>query len=203
MRKSAELRKAEIVATVLEMADRIGPDRVTTAAVAQQIGVTQAALFRHFPSKAELWAAVAEQVTDTLATAWRTALEDVSDPLERVRALVAAQLAVIARTPAIPMLLFSRELTIENDLLRGAFQERLGAFHEMLAADLAAAQTQGRIPADLAPRDVAYLLSSLVQGAAIRWALGARKTSMEETGLALLDVQLRLLQRQEGSRRDA
>lgn len=194
MRKSAELRKAEIVATVLEMADRIGPDRVTTAAVAQQIGVTQAALFRHFPSKAELWAAVAEQVTDTLATAWRTALEDVSDPLERVRALVAAQLAVIARTPAIPMLLFSRELTIENDLLRGAFRERLGVFHETLAADLAAAQSQGRIAADLRPRDIAYLLSSLVQGAAIRWALGPRTTSMEETGLALLDVQLRLLE---------
>ena len=54
MRKSAELRKAEIVATVLDLADRIGPDRVTTGAVASQIGVTQAALFRHFPTKADL-----------------------------------------------------------------------------------------------------------------------------------------------------
>jgi len=54
VRKSAELRKAEIVATVLDLADRIGPDRVTTGAVASQIGVTQAALFRHFPTKAAL-----------------------------------------------------------------------------------------------------------------------------------------------------
>ncbi|MBD3802688.1 MAG: TetR family transcriptional regulator [Thioclava sp.] len=194
MRKSAGLRKAEIVSTVLEMADQIGPDRVTTNAVAKQIGLTQAALFRHFPSKAELWGAVAEHVTDTLATAWEAALEDVSDPLERVHALVAAQLGVIARTPAIPMLLFSRELTTENEVLRGAFRERLGVFHETLEADLAAAQSQGRIAADLRPRDIAYLLSSLVQGAAIRWALGPRTTSMEETGLALLDVQLRLLE---------
>ncbi len=62
MRKSAELRKAEIVATVLDLADGIGPDRVTTGAVASQIGVTQAALFRHFPTKDALWQAVAEHV---------------------------------------------------------------------------------------------------------------------------------------------
>ena len=51
MRKRAELRKAEIVATLLELADSIGPDRVTTGAVASAIGITQAALFRHFPTK--------------------------------------------------------------------------------------------------------------------------------------------------------
>ncbi len=60
MRKSAERRKAEIVIVVLALADRIGPDRVTTGAVATAIGVTQAALFRHFPTKAALWQAVAE-----------------------------------------------------------------------------------------------------------------------------------------------
>ena len=49
MRKSAELRKAEIVAAVLDLADRIGPDRVTTGAAAAAVGVSQAALFRHFP----------------------------------------------------------------------------------------------------------------------------------------------------------
>ena len=40
MRKRAELRKAEIVATLLELADSIGPDRVTTGAVASAIGIT-------------------------------------------------------------------------------------------------------------------------------------------------------------------
>ncbi len=39
MRKRADLRKAEIVATILALADRIGPDRVTTGAVASAVGV--------------------------------------------------------------------------------------------------------------------------------------------------------------------
>lgn len=193
MRKPADLRKAEIVSTVLEMADRIGPDRVTTNAVAHEIGLTQAALFRHFPSKAELWGAVAEEVTATLAAAWEAALAGVKDPLARVRALVAAQLGVIARQPAIPMLLFSRELNTENEPLRAAFRERLATFHETLEHDIARAQAEGGIAPDLPPHEVAYLLSSLVQGAAIRWALGPRTISLEVSGRRLLEVQLRLL----------
>lgn len=197
MRKSADIRKAEIVSTVLEMADRIGPDRVTTNAVADEIGLTQAALFRHFPSKAALWGSVAEEVAATLATAWEAALAGLEDPIARVRALVAAQLGVIARQPAIPMLLFSRELNIGNAPLRAAFRERLAAFHETLERDIARAQAEGRIAPDLSPRDIAYLLSSLVQGAAIRWALGPRTVSLEDSGRRLLEVQLRLLRDRE------
>lgn len=74
MRKPAEIRKAEIVAALLDLADRIGPDRVTTGAVASAVGVTQAALFRHFPTKAALWQAVAGQVAEGLASAWEEAL---------------------------------------------------------------------------------------------------------------------------------
>ena len=70
MRKRAELRKAEIVAALLGLADSIGPDRVTTGAVASSIGITQAALFRHFPTKDTLWQTVAEHVAEGLEEAW-------------------------------------------------------------------------------------------------------------------------------------
>ncbi|WP_418025878.1 TetR family transcriptional regulator (plasmid) [Paracoccus sp. TD-10] len=48
---------------------------MTTGAVASQIGVTQAALFRHFPTKDALWQAVAEHVAEGLALAWDGGLE--------------------------------------------------------------------------------------------------------------------------------
>ena len=49
-RKPAEDRKAEIVATLLALADQIGPDRLTTNDIAREVGLTQAAIFRHFPT---------------------------------------------------------------------------------------------------------------------------------------------------------
>ena len=193
MRKPAELRKAEIVATVLDLADRIGPDRVTTGAVALTIGVTQAALFRHFPTKATLWQAVAEHVAEGLAAAWDEALDIGGGPLVRLRALIAAQFAQIAATPALPMLLFSRELNVTNAELRATFHGKLMAFRGLLAREVSAGQKAGLLRDDVAANDAAVLLTSLVQGVAIRWALGARDFALRDEGLRLFDVQSRLL----------
>ncbi|MBX8827631.1 TetR family transcriptional regulator, partial [Ochrobactrum sp. SFR4] len=84
------MRKAEIVAAVLDLADQIGPDRVTTGAAAAAVGVSQAALFRHFPTKAAMWLAVADHVTGELAIAWQRAMTGTDGPIDRVTALVVA-----------------------------------------------------------------------------------------------------------------
>ena len=67
-RKPAEDRKADIVEALLRLADRIGPDRLTTNDIAREVGVTQAAIFRHYPSKADLWSAVGEVTVEE--TTW-------------------------------------------------------------------------------------------------------------------------------------
>jgi len=193
MRKPAELRKAEIVAAVLDLADRIGPDRVTTGAAASAIGVTQAALFRHFPTKAALWQAVAEHVAEGLATAWDDALRPDGSPLARLRALIAAQFAQIAATPALPMLLFSRELNVTNAELRGTFHRTLMSFRNLLAQEIGAGQAAGLLRDDIAADDAAVLLTAVVQGVAIRWVLGARDFALRDEGLRLFDVQCGLL----------
>ena len=193
MRKSAELRKAEIVATVLDLADRIGPDRVTTGAAASAVGVSQAALFRHFPTKAAMWLAVADHVAGELAMEWERALAGTDGPIDRIKALMAAQLGQIAATPALPMLLFSRELNVGNEDLRAAFRGLLMRFQALIVAELARGQDAGRLRREVAPEDAAVLLTSLVQGMAIRWSLGARNFSLIGEGMRLLDVQLRLL----------
>lgn len=197
MRKPADLRKAEIIATVLALADRIGPDRVTTGAVAAEVGVTQAALFRHFPSKSAMWQAVADHVAGELSAAWDEALARQGGSLDRLTELFAAQLDRIATIPALPMLLFSRELNVENDALRAIFRGRLSAFHGLLMQEVGLGQAAGRLRADVAPADVAVLLTSLVQGVAIRWTLGARDFPLVAEGLRLLGVQLRLLSAKE------
>ena len=197
MRKTAELRKEEIVFTVLKLADAIGPDRVTTSSIAAEIGITQAALFRHFSTKAELWLAVAEQVSRSLSDAWAEALVTEDKPLKRIHALVGAQLQQIVRTPAMPMLLFSRELNVDNAGLRDAFRRRLLEFQTLLVGEVRKAVVSGHIRQDIVPTDAAVLFTSLIQGMAIRWSLGARDFDLVYEGLHLFDVQLRLMATQE------
>lgn len=196
-RQSAEERKAQIVAEVLRLADEIGPDRLSTTDVARAIGLSQPAIFRHFPTKGALWLAVAEDIANRLQGSWAAAEAGAAGPHARLRALISAQLTAISATPALPSILFSRELQVDNQALRDVFRGLLGAFQGRLVAVIRDLQAAGDLKRDVSPEDVAILLTSLVQGVAIRWTLGARGFSLPQEGLRLFDVQLALLNAQE------
>lgn len=198
-RKPAEDRKADIVAAVLRLADRIGPDRLTTNDIAQEVGVTQAAIFRHFSTKAALWSAVGEVIAARLSEAWQQAEAGSEDPEIRLRALVAAQLRQIEEAPALPAILHSRELNIDNATLRERFRGVLVQYQALLVANLAAMAGQGALARTVQPKDAAALLISLVQGVAIRWSLGSRGFAILPEGMRLLEVQLTLFAEREGS----
>ncbi|PSM19720.1 TetR/AcrR family transcriptional regulator [Nitratireductor sp. StC3] len=192
VRKTAAARKAEIVATMLRLADELGPDRLTTQAVADAVGLTQPGVFRHFATKQALWQAVAEAIDATMSRAWRAALAESAAPLDRLALLVRTQLRQIESHPAIPAILHSRELQSENAALRDRFRSLMMRFQALLRAELTAAREAGLIRGDVDPNDGAILLISLVQGLAIRWALGNRLFALETEGARLLDAQLTL-----------
>lgn len=191
-RKPADQRKAEIAATALRLADELGPDRLTTQAVADAVGVTQAAIFRHFPTKQALWRAVADALADTMVGAWQRELDGTAAPEQRLVALIQAQLRLIEANPAIPAILHSRELQTENAELRLRFLELMKRFQGLLSSELRVAQAAGTVRADIASDDCAVLLVSVVQGLAIRWSLGSRNFGLEAEGARLLGEQLKL-----------
>lgn len=191
-RKPAEDRKADIVEALLCLADRIGPDRLTTNDVAREVGVTQAAIFRHFPTKADLWSAVGEVIAQRLQEAWDQAIATNATPADRLRSLIATQLRQIEAYPALPVILHSRELNVDNAILRDRFRGILVQYQTHLVAALDGMIADESISRHLDPADAAVLLTSLVQGMAIRWSLGSRGFELEAEGLRLLDVQLAL-----------
>jgi|TARA_R110002012_G_scaffold208475_3_gene378586 AcrR family transcriptional regulator len=198
-RQSAEERKTQIMAEVLRLADEIGPDRLSTTDVARVIGISQPAIFRHFPTKGALWLAVAEDIANRLQGSWAEAEAGAAGPQARLRALIGAQLSSISETPALPSVLFSRELQVDNPALRDVFRGLLGAFQGRLVAVIRDLQAVGDMKRDVSPEDIAILLTSLVQGVAIRWTLGARGFALVPEGLRLFDVQMELLRAKEGA----
>jgi len=193
VRKSANERKTEIVTAMLRLADELGPDRLTTQSVADAVGVTQPAIFRHFATKQDLWLAVAEMISDHLTTAWAQALLTSDDPISRIKALILVQMRQIEAMPAIPSILFSRELQVENDSLRNSVQGLMTQLVGLLQNELLAGQGAGVFNPVLSPKDGALLLVSLVQGLTIRWTLGKRDFALVPEGRRLLEAQLGLL----------
>jgi AcrR family transcriptional regulator len=190
VRKSAEERKSEIVEATLRLADRVGPDRLTTGQIAQALGLTQAALFRHFPKKQDLWEAVAARIGEKFRQRWLAIERGPADPLARLRGIVAAQLKLIQSTPAIPAILFSRELHVENQRLRAIFAEFMTNFHHRIERLIDAGQRDGEFGADIEAKDAAFLVIGLIQGLVLRWSLSGRSFDLLTEGDRLLSIQL-------------
>jgi AcrR family transcriptional regulator len=190
VRKPAEERKSEIVEATLRLADKVGPDRLATGQIAEAVGLTQAALFRHFPKKQDLWEAVAARIGEKFQQRWLAIERGPADPLDRLRGIVAAQLKLIQSMPAIPAILFSRELHVENRALRVIFAEFMKNFHQRVERLIDAGQRDGRLRGDIEPRDAAFLVIGLVQGLVLRWSLSGRSFDLPAEGGRLLGVQL-------------
>ncbi len=183
-RKSAEDRKREIIDAAIRLAAEKGPDRVTTQQLADAVGLTQPAIFRHFPTKADIWAAVGNEIVRRLDTGGAELAA--MPPADRLRALVSRQLGFIARQPAITAILFSRELHAENDALRQHFEEMMRdrrlRFAELVQAEIDA----GRFRPDLNPADAAALTLAAIQGLAMRWSMEQRRFDIVAEGERLI-----------------
>lgn len=189
-RKPAETRKAEIVAIALRLADRLGPDRLTTQAIADAVGMTQPGIFRHFPTKNDLWDAVAIRIGAMMEARWAAAREGAVTPNDAIGAVIGAQLRLIQSTPAIPAILFSRELHTKNKGLRQSFLKLLGRFHQLIATLVTDGMKAGVYRNDLEADDAAFLIIGLVQGLAVRWSISGRTFDLPTEGGRLLELQL-------------
>lgn len=189
-RKTAEVRKAEIVAATLELAFEMGPEGITTERIARKVGVSQPALFRHFPRKEDIWDAVIDWIGEQLARRWGQVLDGHADPLEQLHMILRVLLGTIQRTPAIPAILFSRELHVRNQTLRRALTGLMQRLHDLLRDILTLGVRSGTWRADLHIAEAAFVIIALVQGLAVRWSLSERSFDLVEEGERLLDVTL-------------
>lgn len=189
-RKRSSDRKAEIVEATLLLVAELGPERVTTQAVATRVGITQAGVFRHFSTKRDLWLAVADWVVAEAQHRWSAASKRADGPVATMKAVLMAQIKFIQDTPAVPSLIFSRELHSQNEELRQAFHSMATNFHALLANLARQSQANGELSGDINPQDIASLLSTLTPGLATRWSLSGRAFNLANEGERLLCIML-------------
>jgi AcrR family transcriptional regulator len=187
-RKSAEARREQIIATALDLAHEVGPDRMTTEAIARRIGLTQAAVFRHFPRKSDIWVAVVDWLRRRLAGQWADTLALGLAPTDTLRALAIGQFLFIETAPALPAILMSRELQADGGVLGQAIGGVMDAFRHTLAALVREGQRQGDVRPNLDSDQTAFALIALIQGTALRWVMQGRSFDLVAEGKAVITI---------------
>ena len=170
-RLPADQRKLATVAAVLDLSREFGPEGITTQAIADRIGLTQGALFRHFPDKAAIWTAVIDWVQAQLGRIVDDAFAGGGAPLDVLERVFLAHVGFVASQPGVPRIVF-HELQRPAD---SAFHERvrkmIGAYRQRLIALLVDAKSAGQLPPTLDEEAAAVLFIGTVQGLVVQATL--------------------------------
>ena len=179
-RHLTDARQREIVAAVLALARERGPDAITTQAIAERIGVTQGAIFRHFADKEAIWLAVFAWVRAALGAVFAAAVAKADTPLARIEQAFLAHVAFIAANPGVPRVMF-HELQYPGDTpARVEVRAMMGEYRKQLTLLFKQASAAGELPADLDTALAPVLFIGAVQSLVIQAALGGDEAGMKK-----------------------
>ena len=195
-RLGADERREEIIRVTLELAAKRGVDDVTTQDMAQAMGVTQGAVFRHFPSKDAIWLAVMQWVRDRLMEVLGRAAAQGRDPLDALQRMFFAHIEFIAGHPAIPRVLTSSHLHGRNAVLRQLVTEIMLGYEAKIAGLLTDAQTQGLARADLDTQAAATLYIGMIQGLVLQSSILRGQRVLEKEAARTFPVYLQAIRPQ-------
>lgn len=189
-RHLTDARQREIVAAVLALARERGPDAITTQAIAERIGVTQGAIFRHFADKEAIWLAVFSWVRASLGAVFAAAVAKADSPLAKIEQAFLAHVAFIAGNPGVPRVMF-HELQYPGDSpVRAEVRAMITEYRKGLALLFRQAKAAGELPADLDVMLAPMLFLGAVQGLVIQTALAGNEAGMMQRARQLFPLLL-------------
>jgi len=159
-------RKHEILQTVAQMLEDPAGEKVTTAALAARLKVSEAALYRHFRGKAEMFEGLIEFIEQTLFALINKITGEEKSGLRQIEAILGIMLAFAQKNRGMTRVLVGEALVNEDERL----QTRINQLHERLEAALKQALrfgvSQGEIAQEVDIAAQANLMMSFVIG---RW----------------------------------
>jgi TetR/AcrR family transcriptional regulator len=159
-------RKDQILQTLAEMLEHPAGEKVTTAALAARLRVSEAALYRHFKGKAQMFEGLIEFIEQTLFALVNKITADEKSGLRQLEAIISVLLGFAQKNRGMTRVLIGDALVNEDERL----QARINQLHDRLEAVLKQALrfgvTQNEIAAEVDIAAQANLLMSFVTG---RW----------------------------------
>ncbi len=167
MRKPGE-RKIQILQTLAGMLETPQAEKITTAALAARVEVSEAALYRHFASKAQMYEGLIEFIEQTLFGLINRILAEEPRGLLQAQAMLQLLLGFAEKNRGMTRVLIGEALVNEHERLQARVNHLLERVEASLKQSLRIAASQGEVASGLEPAAAANLLLCWVLG---RWQL--------------------------------
>jgi len=157
-------RKQQILEALAEMLEAHPGSRITTAKLAEQVGVSEAALYRHFPSKTKMFEGLIEFIEDTLFSRISVILREETTAEARCQQMLTLLLTFAERNPGITRLLTGDALAGEVERLHLRVAQLLDRFETQLKQVIREAEMREGLRPSLPLPVAANLLMASAEG---------------------------------------
>ena len=171
-KKKSSDRKLEILRTLVRMMTESENKHITTKSLAAAIGVSEAALYRHFPSKTKMYEEIIGFAENYVMTAVNSISSSEYSGLEQAKKLFLALIDIKTKEPGLVFLFCGDSLTSEDPRLQGELNRFYGQLQAVFKQSLRLAVAQEEVPEGYDVLTRANMLVALILGHWLRFAKG-------------------------------
>ncbi|WP_292254325.1 nucleoid occlusion factor SlmA [Marinospirillum sp.] len=180
-RKRKAQRKDEILQALAHMLENQQQGRITTATLAREVGVSEAALYRHFPSKASMYEGLIEFIEESLFTRINLILKEQTGTLLRCEHLLTLILAFAEQNPGLCRILTGDALVGEDEDLRNRITRLFDRIETQVRQVLRETEIREGRKVALPTTAAASMLLAIVEGRIVQFVRsGFKRTPTHE-----------------------
>ena len=180
-------RRVQILQTLASMLEQPGAERVTTAALAAKLDVSEAALYRHFASKAQMFEGLIEFIETSVFTLINQIVERETSAALQAHKITTVLLQFAEKNPGMTRVMVGDALVFEHERLNTRMNQFFDRVESQLRQSLrAAAEAAGSSTPTVDAQALASAITSLIVGRLQRYARsGFKRAPTEHLELAL------------------
>ena len=160
----ANERRAATVEAVVQLAAEHNPSDITTTAIARHMGLTQGALFKHFPTKEAILEAVMGWVAERLLARVDAAAAQAASPQAALEAMFMAHVGFVSEHPGVPRMLFGELQRAGDSVPKRMVQTLIGRYGKRLRAVIEQGKDAGELSPALDSDAAVTMLIGMIQG---------------------------------------
>lgn len=203
-KQATEARQASLVEAALLLASQRSPADITTADLAQAVGITQGAVFRHFSSKEAIWVAVLDWTADALMARLQAAAAIANaagpshaTPLTALRAAFMAHVDFVMEHPGVPRVIFQELQHAQDSALKARVRTLMQRYRALVTGLLEQSHAHKLLTSTVDLNAAAVLFMGSVQGLVMQAMLSGQVPAMGALAPEVFAIYLRGIAKKE------
>lgn len=173
-------RKQQIARAAMEIISEEGMHNLVMVKIAKRVGVTDAALYKHFKSKDEMLFYMIEDLENSMIQRLIESVGHIQDPVDKLHGLLRFQFEFIEQNKGIPRIIFSESLQQQNRKVKAKTTSLMMNYLQIIKEILQSAQDSGQVSERTDLEAASAIFLGMIQSSVILWTLSEFSYSLKE-----------------------